>query len=162
MDSRVWWWVFNSAMWMNIISVISTHLLKKLKAMHMTQLGGFRVMIICLFIYVKWHQPIPLGCHIFMTFLHQAKLSLLKKRLRCLILLSLTILSKFFIFSYKKIWWNTESMHISGKDIWTELKCTHEKGKCFDFKLKKKKNDSLLTMRSLQMKKSCFILNFHT
>lgn len=89
-------------MWMNIISVISTHLLKKLKAMHMTQLDRFRLMIICFFIYVKWHQPISLGCHIFMTLLHQAKLNLLKKRLHCLIILSLTILSKFFIFSYEK------------------------------------------------------------
>ena len=122
---------------MNIISVISTHLLKKLKAMHMTQLGRFRLMIICLFIYVKWHQPIPLGCHIFMTFLYQAKLNLLKKRPHCLIILSLTILSKFFIFSYQKTWWNMESMHISGKYMWTELKCTHKKGKYFGFKLKK-------------------------
>ena len=73
------------------------------------------------------------------------------------------IIKVFHLFLQKKTWWNMESMDISGKDIWTELKCTHKKGKCFGFKLKKKKNeDSLLTMRSLQMKKSCFILNFHT
>lgn len=149
-------------MWMNIISVISTHLLKKLKAMHMTQLGGFRVMIICLFIYVKWHQPIPLGCHIFMTFLHQAKLSLLKKDFVASLYYHWLYYQSFSFFLTKKYDEIQNQCIFQAKIYEQNSNAPMRRENVLALNLKKKKNDSLLTMRSLQMKKSCFILNFHT